>query len=144
MMEAYLRGRRIRECADEQQLEKAINGDSFPGVGSMLAALDDGTDLGREGARRLAAFHAGVRPTFHSFSHGGKAQLVDRMHEHGIQGRPPSEQVESALKIAVGYGALVVASLWSIYEDEQLMAVATRLMRAAGVNADGVSTDAAT
>lgn len=132
MNDAFLRARWLWECASEDQLEKAVERDKFPGNGDMLAALLAGDATRRESAEKLAAFNAAIRDGLHSFTHGGKAQLQGRVHPHGIQGTATEERLGAALTMAMGYAVMAVALLWEIYEDEAFMARCLEILRAAG------------
>jgi hypothetical protein len=120
MCDAYLRGRWLLHCATEAQLDKVIAKDEFPPKGTMFQALQErGPASHKENATRLDELSGDISDTLHSLTHGGLAQMKGRVHSHGIQAQVSDELFSDALTVTMTHGALGVALLWEIYEDEE-------------------------
>ncbi len=119
MCDAYLRGRWLWHCASDAQLDKVLAKDEFPGNGTMFKALQQGPAAHRENAARLDKMSGEMRDMLHSLTHSGRAQMDGRVHPHGIQGRVSDELVSDAVSVTMTHGALGVALLWEIYDDEE-------------------------
>ena len=126
LLEGYVRGFWLLNCASNEQVESFLNGKcpKFPG---LLAAIGKNPETG---GAWIHATTAKNLLAFHDLTHGGYEHVKRRIREVSVEPSYPEDELQGLVKIGIEIRIRVGAELLSRIKDEEALGELNEMARA--------------